>query len=466
MLIEASIFDFLAIAIGFPVIIALILSLGFFLGINWNEKTIFNVSRATVVISSVCALIAAMLALAFPVDVISTAAMPQRVHHFGSVTFGNNLELDLTLVFDSFAALFTLLGCFLINLVGHFSARYLHRDAGYLRFFVWYLLFFAGVQTVYMAGNGEVLIAGWEIVGLSSVMLVGFFQERVRPVRNAWIIFCVYRVCDAALLLAIFLFSVASTDAGAFLGVHKLATNANATLVFGAGICLVIAAAGKSAQLPFSFWLPKAMEGPTPSSAIFYGALAVHCGCFLLLRSQQWWSEYMILRVSIILIGLMTALYGSFVGRTRSDIKNMLAYATLAQVGLIFMEIGFGFTTFAVLHMAGHTMMRTYQLLKSPSALREHMNMRKGTSVNVAPTNFRPQAMWIYRLSLAQGYLDEWIDAWLRVPLRQASTHAARWDTFSASVCEQRLARVLAFLLRKQRACLVDTRQKKARELS
>ena len=130
-------------------------------------------------------------------------------------------------------------------------------------------------------------------------------------------------------------------------------------------------ALAKSGQLPFSSWLPAAMEGPTPSSAIFYGALSVHLGPFLLLRFYDYFHHFPILLWLIGIIGATTAIYASAVGRTRSDAKTMLAYATISQVGVIWVEIALGFTQFALFHVLAHASMRTWQFLRSSSLIQD-----------------------------------------------------------------------------------------------
>ncbi len=131
----------------------------------------------------------------------------------------------------------------------------------------------------------------------------------------------------------------------------------------------LLSAAAKSAQLPFSSWLPRAMEGPTPSSAIFYGSLAVHLGVFLMLRTYPFWEEQTSVRIIIALMGLFTAIITTGIGRVQSSVKSQIAYASTAQIGLIFIEVAAGFENLALFHFAGNAFLRTYQLLVSPSVV-------------------------------------------------------------------------------------------------
>src|SRR5262249_33172175 len=155
-----------------------------------------------------------------------------------------------------------------------------------------YALFVLGMVVSSLAGNIETLFAGWELVGLSSALLVAFFQERPAPARNGLWVWVVYRVADAAFLLAavVMMHLAGRGDFDMLTGIRDNLSWPEGTAVVSSGTALIVgllllvAAAGKSALVPFSGWLPRAMEGPTPSSAVFYGALSVHLGAFLLLR--------------------------------------------------------------------------------------------------------------------------------------------------------------------------------------
>jgi NADH:ubiquinone oxidoreductase subunit 5 (subunit L)/multisubunit Na+/H+ antiporter MnhA subunit len=131
----------------------------------------------------------------------------------------------------------------------------------------------------------------------------------------------------------------------------------------------VIVGAIKSAQLPFSSWLPRAMEGPTTSSAIFYGSLSVHIGLFLLLRISPLWMDVWSIRIVIIVLGISTSFVGNYIARVQSSIKTQIAYSSIAQIGLMFVETGLGLHTLVLFHFAGNAFLRTYQLLVSPSVL-------------------------------------------------------------------------------------------------
>jgi NADH-quinone oxidoreductase subunit L len=132
---------------------------------------------------------------------------------------------------------------------------------------------------------------------------------------------------------------------------------------------IIIAASIKSAQFPFSSWLPRAMEGPTTSSAVFYGSLSVHLGVFLLLRTHNYWESIFLIKIFIIIIGICTAVIATLIARVQSTVKTQIAYASVAQIGLMFIEVALGWHVLALVHFSGNAFLRTYQLLVSPSVL-------------------------------------------------------------------------------------------------
>jgi NAD(P)H-quinone oxidoreductase subunit 5 len=185
---------------------------------------------------------------------------------------------------------------------------------------------------------------------------------------------------------------------------------------FFLGLLLLVTAAGKSAMIPFSGWLPRAMEGPTPSSAIFYGALSVHLGVFLLLRFSPMLDLSPAICAIVVAVGLLTAIYGAFVSRVQTDIKSALSFASLTQVGLITAEVGMGLRYLALIHMIGHACLRTLQFVRAPSVLQDYQLIENALSTRLPPaTDFwqrllnRSQVNRFYRAAIARGYLDEYL---------------------------------------------------------
>jgi len=224
------------------------------------------------------------------------------------VTFGtwfavHDYRFPLVLMADRLSTPFLVMTAVLSGLIGQFSATYLHRERGFFRFFLLLHLFAFGSLLAFAAGSFDLLAGGWELVGITSVLLIGFFQLRPAPVENGLRVFAVYRACDIGLLVGVFAMhqwaGTASFDGG-----FPMLAGSHAVIVC---LLMLLAASGKAAQVPFSGWLPRAMEGPTPSSAIFYGAISIHAGAYLLLRIQPLLAQSILASALVILIGVATA---------------------------------------------------------------------------------------------------------------------------------------------------------------
>ncbi len=406
-----------------PLLIATPGALFLLLGIVWllggyvSERAMSRITKATYALLTV---LVAMIGWK-----MGTGGM-----HSVRVTLGDWFTVakygyPLTLLIDRLSISLVGLTVVLAGIVGCFSVRYLHRDVGFYRFFLLLHLFTFGALLVFTADSLDLLIVGWEILGITSVLLVAFFQYRPDPVRNALRVFASYRVADLFMLLAIFLahhwFGTTS-----WAGWENKLSGPAGTLI---AVLLVIAAGGKSSQGPFCGWLPRAMEGPTPSSAVFYGAISVHAGAYLLLRIEPLIHRSLIATGLVVFIGLSTAFLGTLIHRTSADAKTSLAYAAQTQIGLIFAEIGFGWTTLALIHLVGHAMLRTLQFLRAPSMLRDYHRMHAAAGGQISPSGGIYEALpsalrlWLYRLALGRGFYDSMVDRWIVAPLQTL----ARW---------------------------------------
>lgn len=329
------------------------------------------------------------------------------------------VSIHFSFLIDGLSLTMTALTVVLVGLVAAFSIRYMHRDQGYFRFFLLLNLFSFGALVVFLASSLDLLFGGWELVGLSSVLLVGFFQYRKEPLRNAVKVFAAYRLADLQIVLATVFahlwFGGASWN-NMLSGQGQGHVEAPATAFSILAVLLIIGACGKSAQGPFMGWLARAMEGPTPSSAIFYGAISVHAGAYLLLRIQPMIAASQAATILLIVIGAATAIISTIVQRTRSDAKTSLAYAVQTQLGLIMVEIALGWTTLALIHIAGHALLRTVQFLRAPSLLHDHHTMHAAAGGHLVPAdplfNALPQGLklMLYRIGIGQGHYDAIVD--------------------------------------------------------
>ncbi|HUG91609.1 MAG TPA: proton-conducting transporter membrane subunit [Planctomycetaceae bacterium] len=401
-----------ACVVAAPAVLLAVLGLAALGGRRLTESAVNRLTQAAVILGLAAAL--GVLALMLHLDTRHVTlelgewvSLPQEHFHF-TVKF----------VFDRLSVPFVVLSYVLCGTIGAFANSYLHRDPGFNRFFAFYAIFLLGMVVSSLAGTIETLFAGWELVGLSSALLVAFFHERPSPVRNGLRVWSVYRVADAAFLIAAVALHHA-TGAGDFDGLmgadpwpegHAALSPGQALWI---GLLLLVAAAGKSALVPFSGWLPRAMEGPTPSSAVFYGALSVHLGAFLLLRVSPVLEASAWLSVAVVGLGLITAVFAAAASRVQTDIKSALAFASLTQIGIIVVEIGLGLRYLALVHIIGHACLRTLQFLRAPTllhdldtlenAIGEHLPQVPGFWERVLPV---PVRLWLYRLVLERGYLD------------------------------------------------------------
>jgi NAD(P)H-quinone oxidoreductase subunit 5 len=410
------------VVVASPMILLAILGAATMLGISLGETFISRVTQAAVLMALLPAIMIVVLMLTLgtryvPIEWGDLVSIPEQNFHF-----------HIKFVFDRLSVPFVILSCVLCGVVGTFTRRYLHREEGYARFFLYYAMFFTGMVLSSLAGTIETLFVGWEMVGLSSALLVAYFHERENPVRNGQRVWSVYRLADAAFLIAAITMHHMSGhgDFGGLMSTDAWpagTASMTASQAWIVGSLLLVAAAGKSGLVPFSGWLPRAMEGPTPSSAIFYGALSVHLGAFLLLRFSPIFETSWILQAMVVMLGLVSAVCGAIMSRVQSDIKVSLAYASLTQVGFIVVEIGLGLRYIALIHIIGHACLRTMQLLRAPTLLRDYHEMENAIGTRLPNETWSgmkllpPRAQhWVYRLGFERGFMDIALDRWVVAP--------------------------------------------------
>lgn len=323
-----------------------------------RERVIFTIAISVLLLELV-------LLSVFGYVWIAAGAAPVTTS-LGTLYESQHYTFSLDFYFDTVAAIFSGMAAIMITLVALFSKYYLHREQGFKRFYATLFLFFVGLLLVILAGNFEVLFIGWEFIGISSVLLIAFYRDRFLPARNALKVFSVYRIGDAFLLAALLYAHHLFEQNIRFSEFSTLIAQHGNQLVL-LGLLLLVVALVKSAQFPFSYWLPRAMEGPTTSSAIFYGALSVHMGLFLLLRTYPLWEGSVALHIIIAVSGLVTAIVATSIARVQSSAKTQIAYSSIAQIGIMFIELAAGLHWLVLLHFVSNAALRTYQLLISPS---------------------------------------------------------------------------------------------------
>ncbi|MCY1071613.1 proton-conducting transporter membrane subunit [Nannocystis sp. RBIL2] len=407
-----------ALAPVWPALAAILIALLLLPRTRPSERLVARITTAAVWLSLVSAACGVLLHLSHgPVD-----------YRLGNWYDAAEYSFPLVMLFDGLSAAMSAFVALIVLTTVRFSVTYLHREPGFIRFFVLTLFFAAGMQLLVLAGSVELLFIGWEFVGLSSVLLVAFFHERAMPVQAALRVLVTYRVCDIGLLLGAvglhhWLGTTVWVDIFAALPRHS-----GTAAGLAVALALVFAAMGKSAQFPVGGWLPRAMEGPTASSAVFYGSLSVHAGVFLLLRAAPLIEQSLTARIVLVVVGLVTAVIAALSSQVSADAKSAVAHATASQVGLMFVECGLGFYTLATIHLIAHATLRYYQFLRTPTALHDALWQQAAlgrTDSDEAAARWEGVALVrrraLYRLALERFAVEPALDRLVTRPIMNLS---------------------------------------------
>src|SRR5690349_19762516 len=304
-----------------------------------------------------------------------------------------DLDVQAGLLYDPLSAAFVLLITGVGSLIHIYSIGYMAHDPGRRRFFAYLNLFVAAMLLLVLGDNFVALYVGWEGVGLASYLLIAFWFVRPAAATAAKKAFIMNRVGDVGLALAIFLmFSQLGTTsyAGVFSGVSGLAGGT----VTAMGLLLLLGACGKSGQFPLQAWLPDAMEGPTPVSALIHAATMVTAGVYLIARSAPIYDLTETARTVVMCIGALTLLIGAIAGCAYDDIKKVLAYSTVSQIGYMFLAVGLGPVGYAlgIAHLLAHGFFKAGLFLGAGSvmhAMNDNADMRRyGGLARVMPITF------------------------------------------------------------------------------
>jgi NADH-quinone oxidoreductase subunit L len=267
------------------------------------------------------------------------------------------LHVDFGLLFDPLSAIFVLLITGVGLLIHIYAVGYMSHDEGRRRFFGYFNLFVAAMLLLVLGNNYVITFVGWEGVGLASYLLISFWYDRPAAATAGKKAFIMNRVGDAGFVTAIFLMfaTFGSVNfADVFNGVAS--KGAGQTTVLFIGLLLLLGACGKSGQFPLQAWLPDAMEGPTPVSALIHAATMVTAGVYLIARSNPIFSANLSLQTVVVAVGAFTLLFGSIIGGAKDDIKRVLAWSTVSQIGYMFLGVGLGGAAYALalIHLLAH----------------------------------------------------------------------------------------------------------------
>jgi len=303
-------------------------------------------------------------------------------HLFSWIPVGG-FQVDVGLLFDQLSAVFVLLITGVGSLIHIYSIGYMAHDPGRRKFFAYMNLFLASMLLLVLGNNFLALYAGWELVGLSSFLLIKFWEYKPAAATAANKAFYMNRVGDVGLALAI-MFLFATLGSTNYDTVFPAATGhvISYGTITAIALLLLLGACGKSGQFPLQAWLPDAMEGPTPISALIHAATMVTAGVYLIARSAPIFNETQAARTVVLIVGAITILIGCVIGCAYDDIKKVLAYSTVSQIGYMFLAVGLGPAGYAlgIMHLLAHGFFKAGLFLGSGSvihAMDDEQDMRK-----------------------------------------------------------------------------------------
>ncbi len=363
----------LPLIVLFPLVGFLI---NFLLAGKLSRKLVGIIGSGTVLISFLLSIKAFLDLTALPAD---ARIISDTLYNWMAV---EGFSVDVSFLLDPLSAIMILVVTGVGFLIHVYSIGYMAHDEGVGRFFAYLNLFMFSMLTLVLASNFLLMFVGWEGVGLCSYLLIGFWFERDSATEAGKKAFVVNRIGDFGFLLGMFIifWNVGSLD---FQTVTALAPSAFAiggTVITAATLLLFLGATGKSAQIPLYVWLPDAMEGPTPVSALIHAATMVTAGVYMLARSSALFVMAPTTMMVVAVIGAATALFAATIALFQNDIKRVLAYSTVSQLGYMFMACGVAAFGAGVFHLMTHAFFKALLFLGAGSVIHgmsDEQDMRK-----------------------------------------------------------------------------------------
>ena len=325
--------------------------------------------------------------------------------------FSGDLSVNFAFLIDPLSSVMMLVVTGFSYMIAMFSRNYMHRDYSFTRYFSVVALFVFAMLILVMGNNFVMLFLGWEAVGVCSYLLIGHYYSRTSAARAGTKAFVMNRVGDAGFLMGIFLIfaNFGSLD---YAVVFAKAARLDSFTANAICLCLLLGAIGKSAQLPLGTWLAKAMEGPTPSSALIHAATMVTAGVYMLTRAHALYDVAPEAMAVVTIVGALTAVYGATVGLALTDIKGILAFSTTTQLGLMFVACGLGAYPVAIFHLVAHAFFKSYLFLTAPSILHYFHGFPDATAVD-AKSKPLPVAYWIVLIGCIGVGAYPFVSSWL-----------------------------------------------------
>lgn len=312
----------------------------------------------------------------------------------------SSYHYDLSFLVNKLHIYFAGIMSLLFILTEKLSFNYLHGEEEHSKFYSLKMMLNFSVMAFIFSENIDFLFFNWEIVGLSSALLISYFYRRNQAVEHSLFAYSVYRLCDAAFLMAgLILHYFYHTEE-----ISQVATG-SASLILG--LLIFISIMGKSGIYPFSSWLPLALEGPTPSSNLYYMTISTHLGAIFLLKTSSLWEGNQSIKIIMIVLCLISILVTSLSAKVQTNIKGALAYSTLSQVSLIIIEVILGLHIIAAIHIGLHMFYRLSQMALAPSIIDKYNLMEHLTPLDKLE-NHRTSRSFLYFLALS-GFKSEGI---------------------------------------------------------
>ncbi|MCL9769616.1 NADH-quinone oxidoreductase subunit L [Flavobacterium sp. HXWNR69] len=372
--------------------LALLLLLSPFVGFLFNTFFGKKISKGIAgVIGTLTVLFSFLITICFFTQLIQSGKNFE-ISLFDWISVGN-LQIDFGIVLDQLSLLWLLFVTGIGTLIHVYSISYMHEDENMAKFFAYLNLFIFFMITLVIGNNLLVMFIGWEGVGLCSYLLIGFWYKNQAYNDAAKKAFIMNRIGDLGFLIGIFILAAQfSTLNYSEIQLAIASGKVNTTALGIAALCLFIGATGKSAQMPLYTWLPDAMAGPTPVSALIHAATMVTAGIFMITRLNFLFDLTPEIQNVIAIVGVITAVLAASIGLLQNDIKKVLAYSTVSQLGLMFLALGMGAYTVAVFHVITHAFFKACLFLGSGSvihALHGEQDMRNmGGLRKVMPVTF------------------------------------------------------------------------------
>lgn len=320
-------------------------------------------------IASAAVFVSFLVSIAIFFGVIADGAVPERVVLFDWISAGN-FQIDFSFLIDRLSAVMLLVVTGVGFLIHLYSIGYMHHEADHSRYFAYLNLFVFFMLLLVMGSNYIVMFAGWEGVGLCSYLLIGFWFKNRDYNNAAKKAFIMNRIGDLGFLLGVFLIYVTFGSVN-YKDVFESAKSFGSNDAAITAICLLlfVGAMGKSAQIPLYTWLPDAMAGPTPVSALIHAATMVTAGIYMIVRSNVLYALSPYASEWVAVVGLATALFAATIGLKQNDIKKVLAYSTVSQLGYMFVALGVGAYDTALFHVVTHAFFKALLFLGAGSVI-------------------------------------------------------------------------------------------------